>query len=313
MKLNDVITELLCSPNVSSLKFLPDLILLTTKIIGSLNEKINEDFVETIADEEKSKNLFKWLYETLISNILALTHHRRRFGEGINKEYDMQELILIFIQLLCKNAEFNVFMNTQAQLQDSFNLFKMLGRYLVALMNEIDHIRRDRIRKNEKYAIETDWSNVDAREELCHKRAILVLRSLTELVQRSSKEFLAPNISHPELLRAIDDIIKFPFIFSSSEPEKVTNISNYKICQLKNECIIMLLRLMERLNKNDNITRELIGVLDEESILENIRFVHYNWGRENNYEYSRELLNVILYKSYREILMRMMILKATLY
>ena len=261
-------------------------------------------FYEEFQTNKCAIRLFERMYALINRNIFVYYRHHERFAEFAQidptflridgKSIDVQEEVIKLIKAFCENHNRNLqlYMIEQKNLILSWNMLEILISYLDVLINEITQILMQKTHSNKQNRnLSPDQQKEEkAKIAYLHEHSILILRALSETCQGPCSEN-QEVISFSRFYGIAENIMNIRFVFmdTQNEGEKEAS-SNYMLTELKNECGILLLSLMEKRLSDDSLVSLMKQSIPETCLLYNLQFVYYAFTKEEGGDFTEELL-----------------------
>lgn len=305
LNLTKVILSLLCTEENRKLNpIIPHLLKLSNKMLTEAISTIQTQFYEEFQNNKCSIRLFERMYGLISRNIFVYFRHHERFAEFSQvdkaflridgKSIDVQEEVIKLIKAFCENHNRNLqlYMIEQKNLIISWNMLEVLISYLDVLINEISEMlwRKTRASKQTRNLLPDKQKEEKEKMVYLHEHSILILRALSETCQGPCSEN-QEVISYSRFFNIAEKIMNIRFIFADSQSEGEAELSsNYMLTELKNECGILLLSLMEKRVSDDSLVTLMKQNISETCLLYNMRYIYYAFTREEGGDFTEELL-----------------------
>ncbi len=289
--------KLLCSEESESLdSILPLLLKLANKMLTGSMRKIQDQFYSEFVKNKHSERLFERMYGIIDRNIFIYHRHFSRFATdsrgrtpGLGKPIDVQAEIMCFLKALCENHHGNLqmYMADQRYAKRRYNMVAITAEYLNLLVREINRML-DTSPGKENYAAEMATRKI--RMKMCYKHAILATKALSEFVQGPCKKN-QDEISNTSFFGVAEDVLKLEFLFEDMlNKHRAELIDNYRISQLKKECAILLLSMMEQKDNSDPLVYKMRLKVTEKSLMSNIYYIYFAFMKQTDGSFTEDLL-----------------------
>lgn len=290
-KLTKTLINLLCGEESEKFdQFLPLIFKVSNKMLSNGMRSIQDQFYFHFTRVKNSENIFARMDIALSRNIFMLYNHDFLFGkdpsssiDSIEGNVDIVKEIMKFIKGLCENhcEILQLYMINQSNNSQSHNMVILLVNYVKALTEFIK-----KSLKVTKFDTQNEKDTHFKKLKLAYKHILLAIRTLTETIQGPcTKNQTAIGMSG--FYTVAMDILQLPYCF---EKDIETPLTNFEVGKLKNESIVLLLSLFEQRERSDVIIVRMVDYIQEKTLVDNLLFVYYTFKKENNAEYTDELL-----------------------
>ena len=301
LKLTKTLLKLLCAEESESLdSILPMLLKLANKMLTGSMRKIQDQFYNEFVRNHRSERLFERMHGAIGRNIFIYYRHFNRFATdsrkaipGLGKRIDIQAEIMKFLKALCENhhSALQMYMADQKYSKSKYNMVAITAEYLNLLVKEINRML-DTSPGRENY--EAEMAIRKTRMKMCYKHALLATRALSEFVQGPCTKN-QDEISNTAFFGLAEDVLKLEFLFEDMlNRHRAELINNYNISELKKECAILLLSLMEQKDSNDPLVSKMRLKITEKSLLSNIYYVYFAFMKQTDGSFTEDLLFPVL-------------------
>ena len=300
LKLTKTLLELMCSKESNELDFiLPLLLRLANKLLTGPIKEIQDQFYAEFARNPHSERLFERMHSIIDRSIFIYHHHFNCFGmdetqtNKLGYKIDVQAEILKFLRALCEdhNSDLQSYMSSQEYSKNNYNMVVVLSDYLSLLIKEIQRMLENSPTK-ENY--EREMSIRKIRMSNCYDHAILCMQALTEFVQGPSIKN-QEEISNTTFFATAETILEIKYVFDERLAQfRSQLIDNFGISQLKKECAILLLSLMEQRKSDDPLVAKMRLRVTEKYVLYNIYYVYFAFIKHTDGALREDLLFLVL-------------------